>query len=47
MDAFAAIIERVEQKKEDYAIYGFEKLEMSALNTFFDLAHEYDNLENL
>lgn len=47
MDAFAAIIERVEQKKEDYAIYGFEKLEMSALNTFFDLAQEYDSLENL
>lgn len=47
MGAFAAIIERVEQKKEDYAIYGFEKLEMSALNTFFDLAQEYDSLENL
>jgi signal transduction histidine kinase len=47
MDAFDAILTRVEQKKEDYATYGFEKLEMAALNTFFDLAHEYDSLENL
>lgn len=47
MDAFNAILKRVEQKKEDYAAYDFEKLEMSALNTFFDLAQEYDNLENL
>ena len=47
MNAFNAIIERVEQKKEDYASYGFETLEMAALNTFFDLAQEYDSLENL
>ena len=47
MDAFDAILKRVEQKKEDYAAYGFEKLEMAALNTFFDLAQEYDRLENL
>ena len=47
MDAFSAIIERVEQKREDYASYDFEKAEMAALNTFFDLAQEYDSLENL
>ena len=47
MDAFNAILKRVEQKKEDYAAYDFEKLEMAALNTFFDLAQEYDSLENL
>lgn len=47
MDAFSAILTRVEQKKEDYALYGFEKLEMTALNTFFDLAQEYDGMENL
>jgi signal transduction histidine kinase len=47
MDAFSAILTRVEQKKEDYATYGFERLEMAALNTFFDLAQEYDSLENL
>ena len=47
MDAFTAILKRVEEKKEDYAAYGFEKLEMAALNTFFDLAQEYDGLKNL
>jgi signal transduction histidine kinase len=47
MDTFSAILKRVKQKKEDYASYSFEKLEMSALNTFFDLAQEYDGLENL
>jgi signal transduction histidine kinase len=47
MDAFTTILKRIKQKKEDYAVYGFEKLEMAALNTFFDLAQEYDGLENL
>lgn len=47
MDVFNAILKRVEEKKEDYAAYGFEKLEMAALNTFFDLAQEYDGLDNL
>jgi signal transduction histidine kinase len=47
MDTSTAILNRIEQKKEDYAAYGFEKLEMAALSTFFDLAQEYDSLENL
>jgi len=47
MGAFNAIIKRVEQKKEDYTTYGFQKFEMAALNTFFDLAQEYEGLENL
>jgi hypothetical protein len=47
MDVFEAILERVEEKREAYATYGFEKLEMASLNTFFDLAQEYDGLENL
>ena len=47
MDPANAILKRVEEKKTDYAAYGFEKLEMAALNTFFDLAQEYDGLENL
>ena len=47
MEPFAAILKRVEEKKKDYANYGFAKLEMAALNTFFDLAQEYDGLENL
>ncbi|MDY6838145.1 MAG: HAMP domain-containing sensor histidine kinase [Thermodesulfobacteriota bacterium] len=47
MDTFSAILKRVEQKRKDYTSYSFRKLEMSALNTFFDLAQEYDSLENL
>jgi signal transduction histidine kinase len=47
MDNSAAILKRVTQKKADYATYSFEKLEMAALNTFFDLAQEYDGLKNL
>lgn len=47
MDTLNAVLKRVEDKKKDYAAYGFEKLEMAALNTFFDLAQEYDGLENL
>jgi signal transduction histidine kinase len=47
MDTKNTILKRVEEKKKDYATYGFEKLEMAALNTFFDLAQEYDGLENL
>jgi len=45
MDTFKAILKRVEEKKDDYATYDFERLEMAALNTFFDLAQEYDNLD--
>ena len=45
MDTFKAILKRVEEKKADYATYNFERREMSALNTFFDLAQEYDNLD--
>jgi len=47
MDTFSAILKRVEQKRKDYTSYSLRKLEMSALNTFFDLAQEYDSLENL
>ncbi|MDY6988563.1 MAG: HAMP domain-containing sensor histidine kinase [Thermodesulfobacteriota bacterium] len=47
MDTFSPILKRVEQKRKDYTSYSFRKLEMSALNTFFDLAQEYDSLENL
>ena len=47
MDPAHAILKRVEEKKKDYAAYGFDKLEMAALNTFFDLAQEYDGLESL
>lgn len=45
MDMFSAILNRVEEKKADYATYDFDRLEMAALNTFFDLAQEYDTLD--
>jgi signal transduction histidine kinase len=45
MDVFNVILKRVEEKKEDFASYDFKRLEMAALNTFFDLAQEFDNLE--
>ncbi|MBW2108884.1 MAG: hypothetical protein JRI36_09500 [Deltaproteobacteria bacterium] len=47
MDNFDAILNRVKEKQQDYASYDFTKLEMAALNTFFDLAQEYDDLKNL
>ncbi|MBW1740508.1 MAG: HAMP domain-containing histidine kinase [Deltaproteobacteria bacterium] len=47
MHKFTPILERVKGKKEDYATYGFKKIEMAALNTFFDLAQEYSSLEKL
>ena len=47
MKTFAAILERIEQIREDYASSGFEKLEMAALSTFCDLAQEYDSLDSL
>jgi hypothetical protein len=47
MDAFSAILRRVEEKRDDYATYGFDKVEMAALNTFFDLAQEYHSLETI
>ncbi len=47
MDALSAIIKRVQQKKEDYATYAFDNVQMTVLNTFFDLAQEYDRVENL
>ena len=47
MKTFAVILERIEQIRKDYASSGFEKLEMAALGTFFDLAQEYDSLDSL
>jgi len=47
VDTFTTIVDRVKEKKADYTRYAFDALEMAALNTFFDLAQEYDGLENL
>jgi hypothetical protein len=40
------IIERVDGKKGDYQEYNFTQKENDALKTFFDLAQEFDNIED-
>lgn len=40
------ILERIENKKADYGEYGFSQVENNALTAFFDLAQEYDNMED-
>ena len=46
-DALAHILARVEEKKRDYAQYDFSRRQDDALKTFFDLAQEYERLEDL
>ncbi len=41
------IFSRVEDKKRDYARYNFSTQQDSVLKTFFDLAQEYESLEDL
>lgn len=40
------ILERIETKKSDYGLYGFTQTEYNAIMTFFDLAQEFDNIED-
>ncbi|MDA8090393.1 MAG: ATP-binding protein [Nitrospiraceae bacterium] len=40
------IFERIESKKADYDAYNFTHTESTAFKTFFDLAQEFDNLED-
>lgn len=47
MTPFEFLVNRVEEKKNKFAHYGFERLEMEALSTFFDLAQEFDELDTL
>jgi signal transduction histidine kinase len=47
MDALAHILARVEEKKHDYARYDFSRRQDDALKAFFDLAQEFDRLEDL
>ncbi len=42
----ALVIERIRQKKEDYERYAFNHMQGRALRAFFDLAQEYETLEN-
>ncbi|MDA8171923.1 MAG: HAMP domain-containing sensor histidine kinase [Nitrospiraceae bacterium] len=46
MATLAQILERIESKKADYAAYNFTRTESTAFKTFFDLAQEYDELED-
>ncbi len=46
MDRFKYISERIETKKVDYQRYNFTQTENSALKTFFDLAQEFDSIED-
>ena len=46
MASFTQITERIESKKADYAAYNFTQTESTAFKTFFDLAQEYDDMED-
>ena len=43
---FREIIDRIEHKKTDYQRYNFTQIENNALMTFFDLAQEFENIED-
>jgi signal transduction histidine kinase len=47
MENLTRIFSRVEDKKLDYARYNFSTEQDSVLKTFFDLAQEFDSLEDL
>ena len=44
MHIFEYILERIENKKNDYQSYAFSQKENSAIMTFFDLAQEFDDI---
>lgn len=46
MHDFDYILERIEDKKNDYLVYNFARQENDALKTFFDLAQEFDDIED-
>jgi len=41
------IAARIEEKKADYTSYGFTRVESNALKTFFDLAQEFESIEDI
>ena len=41
------IIKRIQDKKTDYTKYGFTRVESNALKTFFDLAQEFERIEDV
>jgi signal transduction histidine kinase len=46
MNRIKYIVERIEAKKADYLKYDFIERENNALKTFFDLAQEFDGIED-
>jgi hypothetical protein len=47
MEDLTYIFSRIEDKKRDYAQYDFSNQQDNALKTFFDLAQEFESLEDL
>jgi signal transduction histidine kinase len=41
------IVKRIQDKKTDYTKYGFSRVESNALKTFFDLAQEFERIEDV
>ena len=46
MHVFEDILKRIENKKNDYQRYNFTQIENIAFMTFFDLAQEFDDVED-
>jgi signal transduction histidine kinase len=46
MATLSRILERIEDKKKDYERYDFSQVEFSAMMTFFDLAQEFDDIDD-
>jgi hypothetical protein len=47
MENLTQIFARVEDKKQDYTRYNFSTQQDSVLKSFFDLAQEFESLEDL
>jgi signal transduction histidine kinase len=43
----AHVARRIEQKKVDYANYGFSSVESNAMKTYFDLAQEFEKIDDI
>ncbi len=41
------IVKRLNDKKTDYTAYGFSRVESNALKTYFDLAQEFESIEDV
>ncbi len=46
MTTLKKILDRIEEKKQDYGRYDFSQTEYSAMMTFFDLAQEFDDIDD-